>query len=273
MFTQMPKMLDILELFLNSHGYTYLRLDGTIEILQRQILIERFNRDDKIFVLILSTRTGGINVNLTGADTVIFYDSEWNSTINTQVQDRCHRIGQIKDVQIYRLISKNTIEENISNQKCLLGDGSSFDGNYFQKNNIRELFKQSTDIVCERRESEEQLDTDRLTTTADNETQFQEVLASVEDETDRQAAEELNREIHTKFNEEDMENFNEKQINQVEEELYTLDQQVFISDSSLQNKKRIFGIFSFDPSNDTFYVVLNHIVQNIKPLKSIPILM
>jgi SNF2 family DNA or RNA helicase len=101
-FTQMTKMLDILELFLNYHGYTYLRLDGTTQIVQRQMLMERFNSDEKVFVFILSTRAGGIGVNLTGADTVIFYDSDWNPTMDAQAQDRCHRIGQKKDVHIYR---------------------------------------------------------------------------------------------------------------------------------------------------------------------------
>ena len=101
-FTQMTKMLDILEAFLNSRSHAYLRLDGTTPILQRQILMERFNSDTKIFLFILSTRAGGIGVNLTGADTVIFYDSDWNPTMDAQAQDRCHRIGQAKDVHIYR---------------------------------------------------------------------------------------------------------------------------------------------------------------------------
>ena len=74
-FTQMTRMLDILENFLNYHGYKYLRLDGSTSIEQRQCLMERFNNDKRIFCFILSTRSGGIGVNLTGADTVIFYDS------------------------------------------------------------------------------------------------------------------------------------------------------------------------------------------------------
>lgn len=66
--------------------------------------MDRFNHDQKIFVFILSTRSGGIGVNLTGADTVIFYDSDWNPTMDAQAQDRCHRIGQTRDVHIYRYI-------------------------------------------------------------------------------------------------------------------------------------------------------------------------
>lgn len=101
-FTQMTKMLNILEAFLNYHGHRYLRLDGTTKVEQRQFLMDRFNADKRIFVFILSTRSGGIGVNLTGADTVIFYDSDWNPTMDAQAQDRCHRIGQTRDVHIYR---------------------------------------------------------------------------------------------------------------------------------------------------------------------------
>ena len=92
-FTQMSKMLDVLEAFLCHHGYVYLRLDGATRIEHRQILMERFNTDAKIFAFILSTRSGGIGINLTGADTVIFYDSDWNPTMDAQAQDRCHRVS------------------------------------------------------------------------------------------------------------------------------------------------------------------------------------
>lgn len=102
LFTQMSRMLDIFEQFLNYHGHTYLRLDGATKIEQRQALMERFNADKRIFIFILSTRSGGVGVNLTGADTVIFYDSDWNPTMDAQAQDRCHRIGQTRDVHIYR---------------------------------------------------------------------------------------------------------------------------------------------------------------------------
>lgn len=101
-FTQMSRMLDIFEQFLNYHGHTYLRLDGSTKIEQRQALMERFNADKRIFCFILSTRSGGVGVNLTGADTVIFYDSDWNPQLDLQAQDRCHRIGQTRDVHIYR---------------------------------------------------------------------------------------------------------------------------------------------------------------------------
>jgi SNF2 family DNA or RNA helicase len=90
-FTQMSKMLDILEAFLNMNGHTYVRLDGGTSIDQRQRLMDRFNNDSKIFCFILSTRSGGTGVNLTGADTVVFYDSDWNPAQDAQAQDRAHR--------------------------------------------------------------------------------------------------------------------------------------------------------------------------------------
>lgn len=112
-FTQMTKVLDILERFLNLYSYSYVRLDGTTKPEQRQILMQRFNADQRLFAFILSTRSGGFGINLTGADTVIFYDSDWNPAVDAQAQDRCHRIGQTREVNIYRLISENTVEENV----------------------------------------------------------------------------------------------------------------------------------------------------------------
>jgi E1A-binding protein p400 len=98
-FTQMTKMLDILESFLNIYAYNYLRLDGSTKVEDRSRLIERYNNTDKIFAFILSTRSGGIGINLTGADTVIFYDIDWNPAMDLQAQDRCHRIGQTREVK------------------------------------------------------------------------------------------------------------------------------------------------------------------------------
>ncbi len=74
------------QVFLNLHGYSYLRLDGTTKPEQRQILMQRFNTNPKLFVFILSTRSGGVGMNLTGADTVIFYDSDWNPAMDAQAQ-------------------------------------------------------------------------------------------------------------------------------------------------------------------------------------------
>lgn len=139
-FTQMTKVLDILEQFLNIHGHKYLRLDGATKVEQRQILTDRFNSDPRILCFILSTRSGGLGINLTGADTVIFYDQDWNPAMDKQCQDRCHRIGQTRDVHIYRLVSEHTIEANIlrkASQKQMLDDvviqEGEFTTDYFTK--------------------------------------------------------------------------------------------------------------------------------------------
>lgn len=119
----MTRVLDILEIFLNYNGHRYLRLDGSTKIEDRQIITERFNSDDKIFCFIASSRSGGVGINLTGADTVFFYDSDWNPSMDRQCMDRAHRIGQTREVHIYRFVSSHTVEENMlkkANQKRLL---------------------------------------------------------------------------------------------------------------------------------------------------------
>lgn len=203
-FTQMTKMLDVLEAFLNHHGHIYLRLDGTTKVEQRQHLMERFNEDKRVFVFILSTRSGGVGINLTGADTVIFYDSDWNPTCDAQAQDRCHRIGQTRDVHIYRLISEKTIEENIlkkANQKRLLGDlaieGGNFTEAYFKNSTIQDLFNvdQSEDASARLRGV---VDNDKekrtfvpINDASDNKAAvgaFESALALAEDDQDVQAA-------------------------------------------------------------------------------------
>lgn len=141
-FSQMSKMLNILEKFLSYHGYTYLRLDGKLKPEDRMSVMERFNYDKRIFILLLSTRAGGLGVNLIGADTVIFYDSDWNPQIDAQAQDRCHRIGQTKEVNVYRMISESTVEERIletANKKRVLADlaieqGQFSGGSLFSRN-------------------------------------------------------------------------------------------------------------------------------------------
>ncbi|KAK0226604.1 SNF2 family N-terminal domain-containing protein, partial [Armillaria fumosa] len=124
-FTQMTRILDILEIFLNFHGYLYLRLDGATKIEDRQYITERFNADSRIFCFIASSRSGGVGINLTGADTVVFYDSDFNPQMDRQCEDRAHRIGQIRDVHIYRFVSQYTVEEAMlrkANQKRSLDD-------------------------------------------------------------------------------------------------------------------------------------------------------
>ncbi|XP_031555940.1 TATA-binding protein-associated factor 172-like [Actinia tenebrosa] len=116
LFCQMKSMLDIVENdLLKCHlpSVTYLRLDGTTPAGSRQSIVHRFNDDPSIDVLLLTTHVGGLGLNLTGADTVIFVEHDWNPMKDLQAMDRAHRIGQKKVVSVYRLITKGTLEEKI----------------------------------------------------------------------------------------------------------------------------------------------------------------
>jgi len=109
----MTRMLDILEDYLTWRGYTFRRLDGTISNDERRVAMDDFNSDASIDVFLLSTRAGGLGVNLVSADTCIIFDSDWNPHADLQAQDRCHRIGQKKTVMVYRLATAATVEEKI----------------------------------------------------------------------------------------------------------------------------------------------------------------
>ncbi|XP_076955078.1 chromatin-remodeling ATPase INO80-like [Bidens hawaiensis] len=113
LFAQMTKMLNIIEDYMNYRKYRYLRLDGSSTITDRRDMVKDFQLRNDIFVFLLSTRAGGVGINLTAADTVIFYESDWNPTLDLQAMDRAHRLGQTKDVTVYRLICKETVEEKI----------------------------------------------------------------------------------------------------------------------------------------------------------------
>ncbi|XP_019455806.1 PREDICTED: DNA helicase INO80-like isoform X1 [Lupinus angustifolius] len=113
LFAQMTKMLNILEDYMNYRKYKYFRLDGSSTIQDRRDMVRDFQHRSDIFVFLLSTRAGGLGINLTAADTVIFYESDWNPTLDLQAMDRAHRLGQTKDVTVYRLICKETVEEKI----------------------------------------------------------------------------------------------------------------------------------------------------------------
>ncbi|CAH2106098.1 unnamed protein product [Euphydryas editha] len=115
-FCQLKKMLDIVERdLLQKHlpSVTYLRLDGSVPPHQRHAIVTRFNTDVSIDVLLLTTAVGGLGLNLTGADTVIFVEHDWNPMKDLQAMDRAHRIGQTRVVNVYRLITRDTLEEKI----------------------------------------------------------------------------------------------------------------------------------------------------------------
>ncbi|KAH7443717.1 hypothetical protein KP509_02G047900 [Ceratopteris richardii] len=99
LFAQMTKMLNILEDYMIYRKYKYLRLDGSSSIMDRRDMVKDFQHRGDIFVFLLSTRAGGLGINLTAADTVIFYESDWNPTMDLQAMDRAHRLGQTKELK------------------------------------------------------------------------------------------------------------------------------------------------------------------------------
>ncbi|KAF9277806.1 hypothetical protein BGZ68_008985 [Mortierella alpina] len=112
-FSQFTMVLDILESILKTMAFKYLRLDGQTKVEERQSLIDSFNDDESHKIFLLSTKAGGFGINLTGANVVIMYDLDFNPHNDKQAEDRAHRVGQTREVQVIKLISKGTIEEQI----------------------------------------------------------------------------------------------------------------------------------------------------------------
>ena len=112
-YFQMTKMMDLMEEYLTYRQFKFIRLDGSSKLEDRRDLVNDWQTRPEIFVFLLSTRAGGLGINLTAADTVIFYDSDWNPTIDSQAMDRAHRLGQTRQVTVYRLLVRGTIEERM----------------------------------------------------------------------------------------------------------------------------------------------------------------
>ncbi|KAK3233296.1 hypothetical protein CYMTET_56395 [Cymbomonas tetramitiformis] len=129
-FSQWTSMLDLLEWFLDELGLSYCRLDGSTAVDERQQLVDAYNAEDSnIFAFLLTTRAGGQGLNLKAADTVIIHDVDFNPQVDKQAEDRAHRIGQTRKVTIYRLITKDSVDEKIleiANRKLRL-DASLMD--------------------------------------------------------------------------------------------------------------------------------------------------
>lgn len=112
-FSLMTKMLDLLEDYMQLKGHKYCRLDGQSQQHERMQAIKTFSEDKDVFCFLLSTRAGGLGLNLTSADTVIIYDSDFNPQMDLQAQDRAHRIGQLNEVRVIRLITTQSVEKRI----------------------------------------------------------------------------------------------------------------------------------------------------------------
>lgn len=152
-FTQTIQMLDIIERFLQFTDYTHLRMDGHTPSGQRQKLVDRFNEADPEdpecpFIFLLTTRVGGLGINLTSANRVIVYDPDWNPMTDLQAKERAYRIGQTSSVIVYRLVTSGTIEEKIYHRQVfkqfltqkILRDPKQT-RSFFQSSGLRDLFK------------------------------------------------------------------------------------------------------------------------------------
>lgn len=149
LYFQMTRMIDLMEEYLTYRNYKYCRLDGSTKLEDRRDTVADFQSRPDIFVFLLSTRAGGLGINLTAADTVIFYDSDWNPTIDSQAMDRAHRLGQTRQVTVYRMITRGTIEERIRRralqkeevQRVVIsgGAGASVDFNTKRDNRTKDI--------------------------------------------------------------------------------------------------------------------------------------
>lgn len=156
LFCQTKQMLDIMEKFVanmrvdDEHpelgNFSYLRMDGSTPIARRQLLVDSFNNNTGLDVFLLTTKVGGLGVNLTGADRVIIYDPDWNPSTDTQARERAWRLGQKRDISIYRLMTAGTIEEKIYHRQIfktfltnkILKDPKQ--KRFFKLNDLHDLF-------------------------------------------------------------------------------------------------------------------------------------
>ena len=135
-FSQMTKMLDLIESYFEQQGSRVCRIDGSVAWQERKEQMDAFNTDPSVDIFLLSTRAGGLGINLTAADTVIIYDSDWNPHQDMQAMDRCHRIGQTKPVHVLRLATAHSVEGKMlsrANSKLALEKLVITKGNFRQE--------------------------------------------------------------------------------------------------------------------------------------------
>lgn len=164
-FFQMTQIMNIMEDFLRLKGMAYLRLDGSTKADDRSELLKQFNEPNSpYFCFLLSTRAGGLGLNLQTADTVIIYDSDWNPHQDLQAQDRAHRIGQKNEVRILRLITSNSVEEKIlerANFKLDM-DGKVIQAGKFDNKSSNEEREEMLRVMLESAEAAENLEQEEM---------------------------------------------------------------------------------------------------------------
>ena len=186
-FSQYKIILSMIEPILKENGMKYIRMDGDTKIENRQKYVDAFNTMTQINVFLLSTKVGGLGLNLTGSDRVIIYDPAWNPATDAQAVDRSYRIGQVNDVMVYRFVTCGTIEEKIyRRQISKVGLLKSVTGNsnqqrYFSKAELKEVFKLEDPTMSQTQIQFKQLHEHRVGTNAefDRETLHVEGIESV----------------------------------------------------------------------------------------------
>jgi len=146
-FSQYKIILSMFEPILKDNDMKYIRMDGETKVQDRQQYVDLFNNSTEIDVFLLSTKVGGLGLNLTGSDRVIIYDPAWNPATDAQAVDRSYRIGQLKDVMVYRFVTCGTVEETIYRRqiskvgllKSVTGDANQ--QRYFSKSELKEVFQ------------------------------------------------------------------------------------------------------------------------------------
>lgn len=138
-FCQWTKMLNILQRFMMLKGWKFARLDGKTQVASRQRLVDTFNNDDSYFCMLCTTRTGGVGLNLTGANRIILYDPDFNPQTDAQARERAWRFGQEREVTVYRLISAGTVEEKIYHRQIFK---TALSNSVLQDPRQRRLFSQ-----------------------------------------------------------------------------------------------------------------------------------
>ncbi|KKA27420.1 hypothetical protein TD95_002024 [Thielaviopsis punctulata] len=150
-FSQSLPMLDIIETYLKDEGYSYVRMDGSTNQIDRQPMVDRFNKSSELEVFLLTPQTGGVGLNLTGANRVILFDPSWNPATDKQAVERAWRLGQKRPVEIYRLLTPGTIEEKIYRKqlyKQFMTDKIMTDTQFhrsFDSNSLADMFSYVSD--------------------------------------------------------------------------------------------------------------------------------
>ncbi|KAG7362229.1 SNF2-related protein [Nitzschia inconspicua] len=151
LFCQWIKMLDLIMRFVEHQGWKYGRLDGKTNIASRQRLVNRFNEDDSYFIMLCTTKTGGVGLNLTGANRIILYDPNWNPSVDAQARERSWRFGQEREVTVYRLVVAGSVEEKIYQRqifKQAISNSVLTDqrqGRFFSQKDLKDLFTLKAD--------------------------------------------------------------------------------------------------------------------------------